>query len=559
MMPALSRLLCASLALLAAGAQAATDPAVWLATPAESGLHWQSSTGAPVPARIQHEALPLGSTWKLFAWLYLSGNNLQEKPYSCAAGPAQPGDEYCCEAGQQIDRDVALARSCGAYFAPQRLGLQAAAWQHWWRQQAPQSPWLADMGNMRPDYRVPAQALLAALAQVPGPEREQARAALIGRLLQPRWQDFTALAGSGYRFKTFTWDDPGRPGASLGGAAGWLANGQPFWIGGEGSSFTVMQRLAPQLPALLPLPAQAVAAGNTSACVDVAFFHHYPLTVVLDEAGQPLRLPGSLGGKVTLQFANGQRLPVTSDGLLTLGWRQQRPEISARFDLEQYVARVIDREGDAAEPAAARALAVAARSWLAQNAGFEHGCWQVDDDSHMQRVSPNPPTAAAWRAAWYTEGLLLQGQSVQYHQTHGENGQLSWAQAVQASRQGEDYVRILTHAFPHASLTGLGSQASCSRLPDAEQWLQRHLPQARQRLWQEPGFEPVDTIKVCQLSYGNPYSDQRQQSIWVRRMDSRDDRITLWHEYLHIAFRHHPNGWNEAYLENLARQLVDTI
>ncbi|MFX7825024.1 SpoIID/LytB domain-containing protein, partial [Acinetobacter baumannii] len=83
-----------------------------------------------------------------------------------------------------------------------------------------------------------------------------------------------------------------------------------------------------------------------------------------------------------------------------------------RFSINDYVARVIDREGDGSNTEAARSLAIAARSYLVQNANVEHGCWHIADATSRQRVSPNPPTAAALSAAWFTADLILQGASV---------------------------------------------------------------------------------------------------------------------------------------------------
>lgn len=519
---------------------------------------WRSSDGGAVPVRIRDGAVPLGSTWKLFTWLYLVGNDWPEKGYTCAAVQPEPGDEYCCDPGQRIDRDQALVRSCGAYFEPRRLGIRSDAWRAWWQQRAPGSPWLQELSQLAPARAVPVADLLQALAQVPPREREQARQVLLGRLLQPRWQGVLAGAGSAYRFKTYTWDDPARPGGFLGGGAGWLASGQPFWLGGEGRSIDVLARVAPQLPVLLPAPETALADVAPGQCVDVAFFGRYPLARVLHEDGRPA-LAGRLHGRYRAQFANGRELAFDGNGQLRLALRGGAPAITARLGLEEYVARVIDREGDAEAGAAAQALAVAARSWLRQNARFEHGCWQASDDTRTQRVSANPPTAAAWRAAWSTEGLVLGGQPVLYHLDKADGGRLSWQQAVAQARAGQDFVDILRAAYPQASFTLPSGQDSCRRLPVAEDWLRRQLPKARELLQAEPGYEPVPALQVCQLSHGNPYSDQRQQRLWIRRLGSADDRVALWHEYLHLAFRDHPAGGNEAWIEALARRLGETL
>lgn len=554
----------AGLLALAGGAARASEPAAWLATlpaaanGANDAVAWRSSDGGAVPARIRDGAVALGSTWKLFSWIYLTGNEWPEKGYTCAATQPEPGEEYCCEPGQRIDRDQALLRSCGAYFEPRRLGIREEAWREWWRQRAPQSPWLQDLARLQPEQALPVTDLLRALAQVPPRERELARQALLGRLLQPRWQGVLASAGSAYRFKTFTWDDPARPGGFLGGGAGWLASGQPFWLGGEGRSIDVFARVAPRLPEWLPAPDSAQAQEAPGRCVDVAFFGRYPLSRVLRDDGRPA-LSGRLQGSHRALFANGRELAFDGNGQLQLALRGGAPQITARLGLEEYVARVVDREGDARAGAAAQALAIAARSWLRQNARFEHGCWQVSDDTRTQRVSASPPSAAAWRAAWSTEGLVLTGQSVLYHLNKAEGGRLSWQQAVAQAQAGRGFVEILQAAFPQASFALPSGQDSCRRMPAAEDWLHRQLPKARELLQAEPGYEPVPALQVCQLSYGNPYSDQRQQRLWIRRLGTADDRVALWHEYLHLAFRDYPAGGNEAYIEALARRLGETL
>jgi uncharacterized protein YfaQ (DUF2300 family) len=46
--------------------------------------------------------------------------------------------------------------------------------------------------------------------------------------------------------------------------------------------------------------------------------------------------------------------------------------------------------------------------------------------------------------------------------------------------------------------------------------------------------------------------------IHIREWASREGRVTLIHEYLHLAFRHHPSGRDEALIERLAQQLADS-
>jgi hypothetical protein len=46
--------------------------------------------------------------------------------------------------------------------------------------------------------------------------------------------------------------------------------------------------------------------------------------------------------------------------------------------------------------------------------------------------------------------------------------------------------------------------------------------------------------------------------IRVREWQSREGRVTLIHEYLHLAFRNHPHGQDETFIEQLAQQLADS-
>ena len=126
------------------------------------------------------------------------------------------------------------------------------------------------------------------------------------------------------------------------------------------------------------------------------------------------------------------------------------------------------------------------------------------------------------------------------------------------AKNGKNFEEILRAAYPKASMTSLAGRADCSPLDDAQKWLSQASNQWQRQLRREPGFESLDTApKVCSLRQGNPYSDQRRMRIYVRGWRSLNDRITLAHEYLHLALRFHPNGANEDYVEKLARKLIE--
>ena len=311
---------------------------------------------------------------------------------------------------------------------------------------------------------------------------------------------------------------------------------------------------------LLQQPALTVHSTPARSCVRVRYFARYPLARVLDAAGQDAQ-PGALQGKFTLHFQNGQQLSWQAEpGSF---WLEQvtgkNPEIQGRFSEADYVARVIDREGDARYPQASRALAVAARSYLHQQARHQGDCLQLDDSSRFQRVSPHAPTAAAIAAARTTEDLQLQGIEVQYHSHTAKPNRMSWQQAVADEQAGLDFVQILARAYPAATLqlSQDSGTSDCQPLAGAQSWLQHQAPRWRSRLQDEPGFEaPPQPVGICLLRQGRPYADKQARRIFVRPNPSLDGRIALTHEYLHLAFAHHPLGEDEAYIENLARRLV---
>jgi uncharacterized protein YfaQ (DUF2300 family) len=528
--------------------------------------------------------------WKVFVYAWLVDTQAKEAVYACSASKFNKEDRYCCDPGGQVERNLALARSCAPYFSPQRLGISATVWQQYQaqisrQQSSPQqsSPqqnilpanqritapaWLLDIRQLQPATEVPLQELLQALANLSPHAKAAARSALLETAVAVYGREAWTRLGSGLRYKTYSWH---RNGLAFGGAAGWLVDGTPFWFGGPGSSRFALPNWADQISAALPparwseLDAAPGAAGESASCVDVDFFARYPLRRVrkieaMDASGAAQAGPaaaGSLQGRYELQFANGKRLAISGDGTLKLSY-QPVPRLSARLGLNQYVARVVEREGDASATQAARALAIAARSYLLQNGQFAGGCWQLADSSQTQRVSPNPPSPAALSAAWFTDEMILQGVPVHYHTSQEGPNRMAWRSAANQAGQGWDFEKILLHSFPQATLGSFSGHSECVRLPQAESWLAQATPGWQRLLGREAGFEALaEPPRVCTLAQGQPYSDQRRLRIYVRGWQSLDQRITLAHEYLHLAFRFHPRGADENYIERLARRLIE--
>ncbi|MES2186258.1 MAG: DUF2300 domain-containing protein [Pseudomonadota bacterium] len=547
---------------------AAPPPLPRLAWLADEGLAAVQRTPlgtAPLaPEAASTLATPLGSVWKLFVYSYLSSNVVQEPVYRCAGAQRQTDEEYCCDPGASIGRDQALAQSCGPYFEPKRVGVSAADWTRYWRENdAP--AWLLHLDALQPGTVVPVPELLAALRHIPAPARTAARQAL-----QPvvvRDDAVLAALGGGPRFKTWSWHVGSQ---RAGGAAGWLADGTPFWFGSSGTSRSALHAeagwMAQQWAASgLAAPVPDAAAVSAQPCIEVDYFQRYPIRAVErlgggdKEGGAISALAGPLRGRYRITFQNGSLLAMEAVPAQMLRYGADGPRIAARLPLEDYVARVVDREGDARQTEAARALAIAARSYVLQNAPETEACRRIADDSRTQRVSPNPPSAAARAAAAFTEGLVVAGEPVRYHRDQASPGVMSWQAAVAAGRQGQGFATILRTAFPGGTLGPAQAGADCAPLPLAQQWLAERQYRWRQVLRAQAGYQPPgDTLRVCQLAMGVPHSDQRRLVIRVREWQSREGRVTLIHEYLHLAFRNHPHGQDETFIEQLAQQLADS-
>jgi len=493
----------------------------------------------PLPADVQ---TPLGSVWKLFVYSWLVDTGAHESPYECRGQSKE--EVYCCTAGGKIERDQALVKSCGLYFEPARLGITASDWRSYWQaRQAPQ--WLLDLPALQPATRVPVAQLLRALAMLPA--QDQARRVLLDVVLNAADGNVVGELGSRLRVKTWSWLGEQDPASRQGGFAGWTADGTPIWAGGRGTSQRVLRNYGQALSAVLPVewPAEA------GRCVEVGLFSRYPIGRVL--AGDRVVGAGPLQGDYRVEFSNGNQLDIHSDG--ELFWLDGK--LVARLDREEYVARVLQREAKPEPVEAAKALAVAIRTYLLQNATRHGECLSIDDSSSRQRVAPRPASAESRSIAAWTSDLVLAGSTVTYHSDQPGPDKLAWQQAVEQANAGQRYDAILLHAYPRASLSRWDNPvASCEALPAAQDWLQNQRRGWRQRLEREVGYNELSTFAVCRLAFGRPYVDRERQRIYVRGVLSLQDRLDLTHEYLHLAFDAHPNGQDENYIEGLARHLL---
>jgi uncharacterized protein YfaQ (DUF2300 family) len=493
----------------------------------------------PMPADFQ---APLGSLWKLFVYGWLVDTGAHESPYECRG---QSKDEvYCCTAGGKIERDQALVKSCGLYFEPARLGIVSADWrQYWQNRQAPE--WLLDLPSLKPSTRVSVAELLKVLAVMPA--QDQARRVLLDVVLNAADGNVVGELGGRLRVKTWSWLGDQDPSSRQGGFAGWTAAGAPIWAGGRGTSQMVLRHYGQALSSVLSVD-WPLEAGR---CVEVGLFSRYPIGRVL--AGDRVVDSGPLQGDYRVEFSNGNQLDIHSDGELFL----LKDKLVARLDREEYVARVLQREAKPEPVEAAKALAIAIRTYLLQNASRSGDCLSIDDSSSRQRVAPRPATAESRHIAAWTSDLVLAGSTVTYHSDQPGPDKLSWTHAVEQANAGQRFDAILLHAYPRASLSRWDNPvASCEALPAAQDWLQKQRRGWRLRLESEVGYNEVSTFAVCRLAFGRPYVDRERQRIYVRGVLSLQDRLDLTHEYLHLAFEAHPNGQDETYIEGLARHLL---
>ncbi|MFH0021009.1 DUF2300 domain-containing protein [Pseudomonas fluorescens] len=493
----------------------------------------------PLPPSLE---APLGSLWKLFVYAWLVDTGAREPAYECRGQSKE--EVYCCTAGGKIERDQALVKSCGLYFEPARLGISAADWRSYW--QARQAPsWLLDLPSVQPAQRVSIVELLKVLASLPA--QDQARRVLLDVVLSAADGNVVGELGGRLRVKTWSWLGDQDPQSRQGGFAGWTADGAPVWAGGRGTSQIILRHYGQALTTVLP----TVWPAEAGRCVEVGLFSKYPLARV--SRGERTVTSGPLRGDYRVEFANGNALDIHSGGELFL----LNDKLVARLDREEYVARVLEREAKAQPAEAAKALAVAIRTYLLQNATRNGDCLSIDDSSNRQRVAPRPASAESRDIAAWTADLVLAGSTVTYHSDQPGPDKLAWQQAVEQANAGQRYDAILLHAYPRASLSRWDNPvASCEALPAAQDWLQKQRRGWRPKLASETGYNDVSTFAVCKLAFGRPFVDRERQRIYVRGVLSLQDRLDLTHEYLHLAFEAHPNGQDETYIEGLARHLL---
>lgn len=520
----------------------------------KQNLHTQNFDKTDFYSDFKDGKIPLGSLWKLFTYLYLVDTEAHEEPYVCTGEPQlQKEEQYCCSEGSSIDRDSALSHSCGLYFDPKRLKIDPETWKSYWENKN-QLTSIRDLELLKPQTKLDIRELLSVLQSASYQGRLHARKAMLETSLSGYGRFATDDLGTGVRYKTYSWHKDDN--SSFGGAAGWSAGGNPFWFGGAGNSQLALKTEAKSLGKALNSIDEKHSSFSDEVCVDVDFFAQYPLKSIRTKTGKSVD-GGVLVGDYVLEFFNGNSLKINTKEPLNIEKTEEGLRLKGKFDLNHYIARVIEREADTTYPSAAYALGIAARTYLFQNGHFEKGCWHITDSTRTQRVSPNTPTIGSLQASRFTDDLVLKGPPIYYHADDAGINRLSWEAAQQQAHRGWTYQQILSHAYPESEIQTIDQRSECTRLFEAEKWLKNAILKWNRTLSREDGYEPLETLpNICLLPNGHPYSDQKSLRIYTRGVNTLNDKITLAHEYIHLAFRFHPNGANEEYVEHLAQILT---
>ena len=96
----------------------------------------------------------------------------------------------------------------------------------------------------------------------------------------------------------------------------------------------------------------------------------------------------------------------------------------------------------------------------------------------------------------------------------------------------------------------------CERDETGQSWLALRAERWDRSLAGVEGYEKPDAVAVCLIHSGRPHVDYVRNRIFLRRVEKSEDTLTLVHEYLHLAFKHHPRARDELFIEGMARTLL---
>jgi uncharacterized protein YfaQ (DUF2300 family) len=481
---------------------------------------------------------PMGSLWKLYVHSYLLENGVTPAPYTCRGQSSE--EIFCCEKGKSVDLVSALAQSCGPFYQEKLQAIGSAQWKRFWKDQGITYSWL-DKRNLVPGKEILVEEILSSLASIAKFKSfTQLKENLFEVVSRGTLEGELGTLGTNLFIKTWTWEKTNDD--FIGGFAGWTRDGLPVWAMGKGSSKEVVKSQGEKI--FKVLPASVKAEGPV---VQVNFFKRYPVKRVISLPDGKVIYSGRLNGDYQIDFDHTS-LKIHCDGQLELSADKK---ITGKFSTDEYVARVLEREGGVNDLQAARAMAVLIRSYLERRGQRTSFGFIIDDTSDFQRVGATSPGAKALAAARFTQGLVLKNTLVSYTDK-------TWFKMTTLARQGKDFVSILNLVMPKSEIALVTDprQAHCQRLLMAENYLTQSLKKWKRTLHGHTGFEDVKNVQVCLLSFTRPYSDLKNNRIYLNFDESVEARRTLAHEYLHLGFKFHPLTQNESFIEDLAQRLT---
>lgn len=495
------------------------------------------------------EKIKIGSLWKLFSYVYLVENNQKVEDYQCTG--KLEDERFCCDRGYSINMDMSLIKSCGLYFDVSRVQIDSVLWDKFWseKMQSP-FPWLSNYKNLTANSEASIKELLIALKRLRlfVKNRERIEDTLSRVTVAGTGKQGLVGLGTTLKFKTFTW-------AKKGGLAGWGADGSTFLAISAGKSSKVLEEWSSDIAQMMNVS----SVNSKGANVRVKFFAQYPIKMInnLDtrkEVKEGVMSPG----KYEVIFQNGNRLNVTSNNQLQVVKKNSQIQIYGKFTIDEYVARVIDREISPSPEEAAKAFSILIRTYLLNNSHKSFNVYEIDDSSRFQRVSPSVPTKEALKIANWGHNLVLKNTPhLTYHLSEDAPHRLSWARAIMMAKNNENFLSILNSQYDSNNLSFLNdSSDQCRPLEVLQKWVNNNKKKWQKVLSGIQGFSEPKKVVVCQSNNGKQYADLENDTIYVNFQNNSEDLITTAHEYLHLAYKNHPRTNDEDEIESLARKLV---
>ncbi|MFH0783989.1 MAG: DUF2300 domain-containing protein [Pseudomonadota bacterium] len=105
-----------------------------------------------------------------------------------------------------------------------------------------------------------------------------------------------------------------------------------------------------------------------------------------------------------------------------------------------------------------------------------------------------------------------------------------------------------------AATVAFGAGLPCNRNAVLEAWLKAKRGEWENRLVLIPGYESPGLLAVCRVAGGGPRSDG--DNIYLPHLAGDEELLSLAHEYVHLALRHHPLSRDEGFVERMARVLI---